>query len=155
MKICFPISDKHYATIISAYAATLTSADDDKERFYADLDSLIQSTSTSDKLLVQGDFNARVGRDYDHWKGVIGRHGVGKMNDNGLLFLSKCAEHGLVVTNTTFRQADKYKTTSMHPRSKQWHLIDYVITRQCDSGDVFSTKVVRGADCWTDHRVVR
>lgn len=140
MKIRFPISDKRFATIISAYAPTLTSADDDKEKFYADLDSLIQSTSTSDKLLVLGDFNARAGRDYDLWKRVIGRHGVKKMNDNGLLLLSKCAEHDLVITNTTFRQADKYKTTWVHLRSKQGHLIDYVISRQRDCRDVFSTK---------------
>ena len=54
------------------------------------------------------------------------------MNSNGLLLLSKCAEHKLCITNTAFRQADKFKTTWMHPRSKQWHLTDYIIVRQRD-----------------------
>lgn len=86
---------------------------------------------------------------------MLGKHGTGKMNGNGLLLLSKCAEYELLLTNTTFRQADKFKTTWMHPRSKQWHLIDYVITRQRDSKDVLITRAMRGADCWTDHRLVR
>ncbi|KAK4323900.1 hypothetical protein Pmani_005428 [Petrolisthes manimaculis] len=43
----------------------------------------------------------------------------------------------------------------MHPRSKQWHLIDYVIVRKRDTRDVTITKAMRGAECWTDHRLVR
>ena len=43
----------------------------------------------------------------------------------------------------------------MHPRSKQWHLIDYIITRQRDLKDVHVTESMRGADCWSDHRLVR
>jgi exonuclease III len=155
MKIRFPLSKTRHMTIISAYAPTLTSPDDAKEQFYEDLNQLIRDTHTSDKLLILGDFNARVGRDSDDWKGVLGPHGVGKANSNGLLLLSMCAEHRLCITNTTFRQADKYKTTWMHPRSKQWHLIDYIIVRQRDTKDVRITRVMRGAECWTDHRLVR
>ena len=43
----------------------------------------------------------------------------------------------------------------MHPRSKKWHLIDYIIVRQRDRKDVELTRVMRGAECWTDHRLVR
>ncbi|KAL8618764.1 hypothetical protein ACOMHN_015174 [Nucella lapillus] len=39
----------------------------------------------------------------------------------------------------------------MHPRSKHWHLIDYVIR---DMQDVRVTKAMCGADCWTDHRLI-
>ena len=42
----------------------------------------------------------------------------------------------------------------MHPRSKHWHLLDYVITRACEVADVHLTRVMRGAECWTDHRLV-
>ena len=42
----------------------------------------------------------------------------------------------------------------MHPRSKHWHLIDYVIVRRKDRQDVRVTKTICGADCWTDHRLV-
>ena len=39
----------------------------------------------------------------------------------------------------------------MHPRSKHWHLIDYVIVRRKDRQDVRVTKIMCGADCWTDY----
>lgn len=42
----------------------------------------------------------------------------------------------------------------MHPRSKHWHLLDYVIIRQRDRQDVRVTKTMCGADCWTDHRLL-
>lgn len=54
-----------------------------------------------------------------------------------------------------YQLRDMHKTTWMHPRSKQWHLIDYIITRQSDLKDVMITRSMRGADGGTDHRLVR
>lgn len=42
----------------------------------------------------------------------------------------------------------------MHPRSRHWHLIDYVFTRAKDRQDVRLTKAMCAADCWTDHRLI-
>ena len=155
MKLRFPVSRSRHVTIISAYAPTLSSCDEDKETFCKNLDSLMKSTPASDKLVVLGDFNARVGADHQGWKVVLGPQGVGKMNSNGLLLLTMCAENSLTITNTLFRLANKHKTTWMHPRSKQWHLIDYVIVRRQNTCDVTITRAMRGAECWTDHRLVR
>ena len=155
IKLRFPLHPSRHVTVISAYAPTLTSSDEVKDSFYKELDRMVKATPTSDKLLLLGDFNARVGNDCRNWKGVLGHHGTGKMNTNGLRLLSFCAENDLTITNTLFRQADKYKTTWMHPRSKQWHLIDYVISRRRDIQDFKITRAMRGAECWTDHRLVR
>ncbi|XP_071484489.1 craniofacial development protein 2-like [Diadema antillarum] len=93
--------------------------------------------------------------DAQSWPDVIGPHGSGHENTNGLLLLTLCAEHGLTITNTLFQLPDIHKTTWMHPRSKHWHLIDYVITRRRDIQDVHITRAMRGADCWTDHLLLR
>ena len=53
-----PLSGKRHATIVSAYAPTMTNPDEVKDKFYDDLDFVISGT---DKLLE--DFNARVGTD--------------------------------------------------------------------------------------------
>ena len=154
MTLRLPLTGNKHATIVSAYAPTMTNPDEVKDKFYDDLDNVISATPRTDKLILLGDFNARVGTDHQTWEGVIGPEGVGKCNSNGLLLLRKCAEHDLLITNTVFRLPNRNKTSWMHPRSKHWHLIDYVIVRRTDRQDVKVTKTMCGADCWTDHRLV-
>ena len=149
-----PLRKRKYITIISAYAPTMTCSENDKDQFYQDLEALLHSCN-NDKIIILGDFNARVGNDTTSWPGVIGPHGVGKVNDNGERLLNFCAQHQLVITNTIFKMPDKYKTTWMHPGSKHWHQIDFVITKQQDVRDINSTRVMRGADCATDHQMIR
>lgn len=43
----------------------------------------------------------------------------------------------------------------MHPRSRHWHLIDYVTTRRHDIKDVEITRAMRGANCWIDRLLLR
>ena len=43
----------------------------------------------------------------------------------------------------------------MHPWSKHWHLIDYVIVWQRDSQDVKKTCTMGATTCWSDHRMLR
>ena len=152
----------------------MANPDEVKDKFYDDLENIISATPRTDKLILL-DFNARVGTDHQTWEGVIGSEGVGKRNSNGLLLLRKCAEHDLLITNMVFKLPNRNKTSLMHPRSKHWHLIDYVIVRRTDRQDpkpkqdipdvivivprtdrqdVRVTKTMCGADCWTDHRLV-
>ena len=155
MTLRIPLTHSRYVTLISAYAPTLTSDENTKDAFYGLLEHTLGNISQTDKILLLGDFNARVGSNNLVWGGIIGKHGVGHENANGLRLLNLCAEHSLVITNTLFQMPDKYKTTWMHPRSKHWHLIDYVITRQRDLKDIILTRALRGAECWTDHRLLR
>ena len=154
MTVRLPLPRKRYATLISAYAPTMTNPDDVKEKFYEDFRATIAAIPRADKLIILGDFNARVGSDYTSWEGVLGKNGIGKCNSNGSLLLETCAAHELLITNTVFRLPNRNKMTWMHPRSKHWHLLDYVIVRQKDRQDVRVTKAMCGAECWTDHRLL-
>ncbi|XP_064094379.1 craniofacial development protein 2-like [Macrobrachium nipponense] len=155
MTLRLNLEGNKHATVISAYAPTLLAEDQTKELFYAALDTALTAIPNEDKVILLGDFNARVGRDSDIWRGTIGKEGVGKINANGTLLLSKCVEHDLVVTNTLFRQKINLKPPGKHPRSKHWHLLDYIIVRSRDQKDVLLTRSVTGSeDCWTDHRLV-
>ena len=154
MTLRLPLGENKYATLVSAYAPTMTNPDEVKDKFYEELESVITAVPNQDKLIIFGDFNARVGTDHLTWEGVIGKHGIGNCNSNGLLLLELCSMHDLFITNTMFRQPNRNKTTWMHPRSKHWHLLDYVITRKADRCDIQATKAMCGATCWTDHRLV-
>nr|VZI22782.1 unnamed protein product [Spirometra erinaceieuropaei] len=144
-----------FATIISVYAPPMTSPDAAaRDKFYEDLHALLATVPKADKLIVLGDFNARVGTDHTAWRGVLGPHGLRGSNANGLLLLRTCAEHRLILTNTFFCLPEREKATWRHPRSRQWHLLDYVLVRRRDQRDVLVTKAIAGADGWTDHRLV-
>lgn len=40
-----------------------------------------------------GDFNARIGKNYTLWSGILGRNEVGNQNENGNLLLQFCVEN--------------------------------------------------------------
>ena len=154
MSLRIQLKQNRFMTLISVYVPTLASSQDDIDRFYADLSSVIQKIDRNDKLIILGNFNARVGQDFDTWS-CLGRHGTGKCNGNGQLLLQFCQEFGLMITNTCFRQKDKFKITWKHPRSRHWHILDYVIVRRRNIRDVLSVRCMRSAECWTDHRLMR
>lgn len=150
------LDNDNYMNIISVYAPTMDKDDVTKARFYEEVTHVLSRIPPREQILLMGDFNARVGRDFEAWPKVLGRHGVGNMNSNGLLLLSMCTQFNLAITNTMFRLPAKYKTTWMHPRSKHWHLIDYVIVRQTNISQVHITRVMRNSNaiCYSDHRLV-
>ncbi|VDL93465.1 unnamed protein product [Schistocephalus solidus] len=153
MSLRLPLRGDKFTTIISAYVPPMTSSDTAKDKFYEDLHALLATVPKEDKLIVLGDFNARVGTDHAAWQGVLGPHCLGSCNDKGLL-LRTCAEHRLMLTNTFFRLPTLEKVTWMHPRSRHWQLLDYVLVRRRDRHDVLVTKAIHNADGWTDHRLV-
>ena len=100
MKWRLQLSSNRHLTIVCSYAPTLVVDDTTKNQFYDLLDHTIREVPRSDRLIVLVDFNARVGRNYWLWKGLLGRHGVGRCNPNGLQLLTFCSEHHLTITNT-------------------------------------------------------
>ena len=67
----FQLAKNRFATFVSVYSPTLDSSDDVKDRFYDTLHSTLRTILQNDKIILLGDFNARVGRNHDIWHGVI------------------------------------------------------------------------------------
>ncbi|KAL8621011.1 hypothetical protein ACOMHN_043502 [Nucella lapillus] len=155
MTMRIPLAGNTHLTLISAYAPTMTYPEEEKELVYQVLKNTLHSVPRNDKLLLLGDFNARVGKNSGAWPDIIGPQGLGRENANGLLLLTLFSEEGLTITNTLFEQPEIHKVTWMHPGSRHWHLIDYIITRRRDIRDILITRTMRGADCWTDHILLR
>ncbi|BHF64090.1 hypothetical protein SprV_0200708900 [Sparganum proliferum] len=105
-----------------------------REKLYENLHALLSTVPKADKLIVLADFNARVGTDHAAWRGVLDPHGLHGSNDNDQFFLRTRAEHRLILTNTFFCLSQREKATWMHPRSRQWHPLDYVLVRRRTSG---------------------
>nr|VZI22926.1 unnamed protein product [Spirometra erinaceieuropaei] len=154
MSLRLPLRRGEFATIISVYAPPMTSIDVARSNFYECPHALLTTVlSEADKLIVLGDFNACVGTDHAAWGGVLSPHGLNGPNDDGLLLLRNCEKRPLILTNN-FCLPMREKATWMHPRSRQWHLLNYFLVRRRDRRDVLVTRAILGADGWTDHRLV-
>ena len=96
--LCF--QDKPFnTTVIQAYAPT-SNAEAEAERFYEDLQDLLELTSKKDVLFIIGDWNAKVGR--QEIPGVTGKFGLGVQNEAGKRLIAFCQENALVIANTLF-----------------------------------------------------
>ena len=142
------------ANLISAYAPTLTSQDDAKDKFYDELGTTLSHCPPKEFLYILGDFNARVGADHQSWPTCLGMFGIGKMNSNGQRLLELCCHHNLCITNTFFHTKPQHKVSWRHPRSKHWHQLDLIITRRSCLPEIKLTRTYHSADCDTDHSLV-
>ena len=86
-------------TVIQAYAPT-SNAEAEAERFYEDLQDLLELTSKKDVLFIIGDWNAKVGS--QETLGVTGKFGLGVWNEAGQRRIEFCQENALVIANALF-----------------------------------------------------
>ena len=70
------------------------------ERFYEDLQDLLELTPKKDVLFIIGDWNARVGS--QETPGVTGKFGLGVRSEAEQRLIEFCQET-LVITNTLFQ----------------------------------------------------
>ena len=89
-------------TVIQVYAPTSNAEEAEVERFYEDLQELLQLTSKKDVLFIIGDWNAKLGS--QETPGVTGKFGLGVQNEVGQSLIEFCQENTLVIANTLFQQ---------------------------------------------------
>ena len=89
-------------TVIQAYAPTSNAEETEVERFYEDLQDLLELTPPKDVLFILGDWNAKVGS--QETPGVTGKFGLGIWNEAGKRLTEFCQENALVIANTLFQQ---------------------------------------------------
>ena len=72
------------------------------ERFYEDLQDLLELTLKKDIFFIIGDWNAKVGS--QETPGVTGKFGLRVRNEVGQRLIAFCQENALVIANTLFQQ---------------------------------------------------
>ena len=85
-------------TVIQVYAPTSNAEEAEVERFYEDLQDLLELTAKKDVLFIIGDWNAKVGS--QETPGVTGIFDLGIRNEAGQRLIEFCQENALVIANT-------------------------------------------------------
>ena len=92
-------------TVIQVYAPTSNTEEAEVERFYEDLQDLLELTPKEDVLFIIGDWNAKVGS--QETPGVTGIFGLGLWNEAGQRLREFCQQNALVIANTLLFQQHK------------------------------------------------
>ena len=77
-------------TVIQVYVPTSNSEEAEVERFYEDLQDLLELTPQKDVLFIIGDWNAKVGS--QETPGVTGKFGLGVQHEAGQKLTEFCQE---------------------------------------------------------------
>ena len=100
-------------TVIKVYAPTSNTEEAEVERFYEELQDLLELTPEKDVLFIIGDWNTRVGS--QEIPGVTDKFGFGVQNEAGQRLIEFCQENALVTANTLFQQQKRRLYTWTSP----------------------------------------
>ena len=113
-------------TVIQVYAPTSNAEEAEVERFYEDLQDLLELTPQKDVHFILGDWNANVGN--QETPRVTGKFGLGLQNEAGQKLIEFCQENPLVITNTLFQQHKRRLYTWISPDGQHQNQIDYILS---------------------------
>ena len=93
--------------------STSNAEETEVERFYEDLQDLLELTPKKDVTFILGDWNAKVGS--QETPGVTGKFGLGMRNEARQRLTEFCQENALVIANTLFQQHKRTLYTWISP----------------------------------------
>ena len=115
-------------TVIKVYALTTNAEEAEVDRFYEDLQELLELTSKKDVIFILGDWNVKV---LSHeTPGVTGKFHLGVQNEAGQRLKEFCQENALVIANTLFQQHKRRLYTWTSPDGQHQNQIDYILCSQ-------------------------
>ena len=83
------------------------------------------------------------------------KHGLEERNEAREESMQFCALNQLTVMNIWFEKKNIFSNTWVHPATKQFHMTDLIAMRAKQRVCCGDVQVMRGANCWTDHKLVR
>ena len=140
-------------TIIQCYAPTGITEKDKKEEFYQQLSETINTVKQRDVIIVVGDMNAKIGPNNEGMELVMGRHGIGNMNENGELFSEQCANYDLIIGGKVFPHKTRHKVSWVSPDNITKNQTDHIATSK-RFRSLLDVRNKRGADIGSDHHLM-
>ena len=144
ISVCFQTKPFNI-TVIQLCALTRNAEEADVERFYEDLQDLLELTPQNYVLFIIGDWNAKVGS--QEIPGVTGKFGLGVQDKAGQRLTEFCQENALVTANTLFLQHKRRLYTWTSPDGQHRNQIDYILCSQRWRSSIPSAKTKPEVDC--------
>ncbi|KAI5628052.1 hypothetical protein C0J50_8290 [Silurus asotus] len=125
---------------------------EEKERFWSELDEVVDGVPRKERLVIGTDFNGHVGEGNRGDEEVMGRYGIKERNVEGQMVVDFAERMEMAVVNTYFMKKENYRVT--YKSGGRCTQVDYVLCRRCNLKEIGDCKVLAGDSVASQHRIV-
>ncbi|KAK3542098.1 hypothetical protein QTP86_014017 [Hemibagrus guttatus] len=97
--------------VVSGYAPQVGCELEEKERFWSELDEVMESIPTGERVVIGGDFNGHVGEGNRGYEKVIGKFEYKERNLEGQMVVDFAKRMDMGVVNTYFQKREEHRVT--------------------------------------------
>ncbi|KAK3527837.1 hypothetical protein QTP86_006927 [Hemibagrus guttatus] len=116
--------------VVSGYAPQVGCELEEKERFWSELDEVMESIPTGERVVIGADFNGHVGEGNTGDEEVMGKFGVKERNLEGQMVVDFAKRMDMAVVNTYFQKREEHRVTyksggrrtQIEKKTKWWKL---------------------------------
>ncbi|KAK3559970.1 hypothetical protein QTP86_033667, partial [Hemibagrus guttatus] len=137
--------------VVSGYAPQVGCELEEKERFWSELDEVMESIPTGERVVIGADFNGHVGEG-NTGDEVMGKFGVKERNLEGQMVVDFAKRMDMAVVNTYFQKREEHRVT--YKSGGRRTQVDYILCRRGNLKEISDCKVVVGESVARQHRMV-
>ncbi|KAK3571765.1 hypothetical protein QTP86_018713, partial [Hemibagrus guttatus] len=97
--------------VVSGYAPQAGCELEEKERFWGELDEVMESIPTGERVVIGADFNGHVGEGNRGDEEVMGKFGIKERNLEGQMVVDFAKRMDMAVVNTYFQKREEHRVT--------------------------------------------
>ncbi|KAK3569487.1 hypothetical protein QTP86_031419, partial [Hemibagrus guttatus] len=138
--------------VVSGYAPQVGCELEEKERFWSELDEVMESIPTGERVVIGAAFNGHVGEGNTGDEEVMGKFGVKERNLEGQMVVDFAKRMDMAVVNTYFQKREEHRVT--YKSGGRITQVDYILCRRGNLKEISDCKVVVGESVARQHRMV-
>ncbi|KAK3543373.1 hypothetical protein QTP70_018378 [Hemibagrus guttatus] len=123
-----------------------------QSRFWSELDEVMESIPTGERVVIGADFNGHVGEGNTGDEEVMGKFGVKERNLEGQMVVDFAKRMDMGVVNTYFQKREEHRVT--YKSGGRRTQVDYILCRRANLKEISDCKVVVGESVARQHRMV-
>ncbi|KAK3510464.1 hypothetical protein QTP70_008662 [Hemibagrus guttatus] len=138
--------------VVNGYAPQVGCELEEKERFWSELDEVMESIPTGERVVIGADLNGHVGEGNTGDEEVMGKFGVKERNLEGQMVVDFAKRMDMAVVNTYFQKREEHRVT--YKTGCRRTQVDYILCRRGNLKEISDCKVVVGESVARQHRMV-
>ncbi|KAK3545941.1 hypothetical protein QTP70_016955, partial [Hemibagrus guttatus] len=138
--------------VVSGYAPQVGCELEEKERFWTELDEVMESIPTGERVVIGGDFNGHGCEGNSGDEEVMCKFGVKERNLEGQMVVDFAKRMDMAVVNTYFQKREEHRLT--YKSGGRRTQVDYILCRRGNLKEISDCKVVVGESVARQHRMV-